>query len=288
MKRSSVPVIAVALLLSLAVVSFSREDGKGSPEEVAVRFARHVWNIESSEAMALVVARQQAKVDWSKVEENRKTVSFASTVQLMKTLNKVFELRKMGSEAIEPDEIEITFDVISRDIEKLSAEQKALLDQLWNIYRNKLIAQDELKERLAELPALEKALADLPLKNEKEPSITFSLVRENGEWRVEAVDYHQAMEFVFFYMETPILFTVKDYNTSAQSAGRNAKIAEEVFYVGNLDFQKYTDQLAELLIWDKNLTDDPGVTFIFGTCTASGYTFTTSHVKGDKPYEFTD
>jgi len=82
----------------------------------------------------------------------------------------------------------------------------------------------------------------------------------------------------------------KAYNSSAQSAGYNARIAEEVYFQnsGGDNGGKYASTLAGLLAWDKNLTDDPSVTFNFGTCGASGYTFTTTHAKGDTNYVITD
>jgi len=82
----------------------------------------------------------------------------------------------------------------------------------------------------------------------------------------------------------------KAYNSSAQSAGYNAKISEEVYYQnsGGDNGGGYASTLVDLLSWDKNLTDDPKVTFAFGTCNASGYTFTTSHKQGDTTYLFTD
>ncbi len=77
------------------------------------------------------------------------------------------------------------------------------------------------------------------------------------------------------------------YDRSAQSVGRNIKLAQEVYF--NDGHGRYTDQLKDLLIWDKNLTNDPAVTFIFGSCDASGYTFTTLHAKGTgKTFVFTD
>jgi type IV pilus assembly protein PilA len=82
----------------------------------------------------------------------------------------------------------------------------------------------------------------------------------------------------------------KAYNASAQSAGYNAKIAEELYYQnsGGDNGGGYSDALVKLLNWDKNLTDDSDVTFTFGTCNQSGYTYTTEHAKGDTQYPVTD
>jgi prepilin-type N-terminal cleavage/methylation domain-containing protein len=87
-----------------------------------------------------------------------------------------------------------------------------------------------------------------------------------------------------------ISLRAKAYNSSAQSSGYNAKISQEVAYQnsGGDNGGSYVGNLAGLLAWDKNLSDDPLVTFTFGTCNASGYTFTTRHKKGDTDYIFTD
>jgi len=75
------------------------------------------------------------------------------------------------------------------------------------------------------------------------------------------------------------------FNASAISAGRNAQIIMEVQrklthnYMGDLDI---------LLGYEKNLTDDPSVTFTFGSCNASGYTFTTTHKRGNAFFTFKD
>jgi hypothetical protein len=70
---------------------------------------------------------------------------------------------------------------------------------------------------------------------------------------------------------------------SACMAGKHARYTQEVWYNENGgDISGgYTDQLSDLLSFDKNLTDDEGVTFIFGQCNATGYTFTTVHKDCD-------
>ena len=78
----------------------------------------------------------------------------------------------------------------------------------------------------------------------------------------------------------------KAYNASAQSSGRNAKLAEEVYYQTN-DADAgggYTNSLATLLGVNRNLTDDPSVTFTFIGVGKSGYTFSTAHNKGNTTY----
>ncbi|MDP8225242.1 MAG: hypothetical protein P9L99_17915 [Candidatus Lernaella stagnicola] len=71
----------------------------------------------------------------------------------------------------------------------------------------------------------------------------------------------------------------KAYDASAQSAGRNAKSAEEIYYLSAKP-STYTDSLDSLLVFDSTLLDDPDVTFEFGSCNSEGYTFTTVHAKG--------
>ena len=73
----------------------------------------------------------------------------------------------------------------------------------------------------------------------------------------------------------------KAYDASAKSAGRNSKLAEEVYFndrttrAGN-----YTSELSVLLSIDKNLTDDDQVTFSWITANQSGFTLYTEHHSG--------
>ena len=82
----------------------------------------------------------------------------------------------------------------------------------------------------------------------------------------------------------------KAYDASAQSAGRNAKLSEEVYYNdhGGDISGGYADNLAALLTYDRNLSDDSAVTFSFGSVTTSGYTFQTKHFNGKTWYTWTD
>jgi len=82
----------------------------------------------------------------------------------------------------------------------------------------------------------------------------------------------------------------KAYDASAQSAGRNAKLAEEVYYNdhGGDISGGYADSLLSLLTYDRNLSDDSAVTFSFGTVSTSGYTFQTKHQNGKTWYTWTD
>jgi type IV pilus assembly protein PilA len=76
------------------------------------------------------------------------------------------------------------------------------------------------------------------------------------------------------------------YNSSAESAGRNTKTAEEVYYQ---DHDMYSNSLAELVRVDRNLGDDPQVTFTFYSApSVEGYTYTTSHYRGDTSYQWAD
>jgi len=286
MKRLMMLLAALGLLVALAAVSFSEDYPKGTPEEVALRFVHHVFAFESREAMTLVVAEQQAKVDWSKVEAKRKAVSGPLLQHMAKTMNTFYELRKTDNKEYGPEHIEITFDVFIRDMEQLSAEQQLLMIHLGNFDRVQQLAKDEIKERTAKLAELEKALADLPFVPEE--VITIVLVRENGAWRIRFVDDEPAAESVFFYMDSPIVATPDDYDADARSAGRAAGLAEELFYQSQASEPQYTDRLSELLKWDEHLTDDPEVTFVFGSCEGSGFTFTTSHAKGNKKQVFTN
>ncbi len=71
----------------------------------------------------------------------------------------------------------------------------------------------------------------------------------------------------------------KAYDASAKSMGRNAKVAMEVYYNDSgADISGgYTQYLSDLLSFDRNLTDDPDVTFEFVDVTTSGYTYYTEH-----------
>ncbi len=77
----------------------------------------------------------------------------------------------------------------------------------------------------------------------------------------------------------------KVYNASALSTGKNAQIVEELNKHHN---NTYLSSLDQLLLWDANLTDDPLVTFSFTAVEESGYTFTTTHSRGDVSYTFRD
>ncbi len=88
-----------------------------------------------------------------------------------------------------------------------------------------------------------------------------------------------------------ISLRARAYSASSKSAGRNAKLSQEVWFneAGGDISGGYATGLDYLLSFDKNLTDDTDVTFLFGGCNASGYTFTTSHANAPaQTFQFTD
>ncbi|HDH96983.1 MAG TPA: type II secretion system protein [Proteobacteria bacterium] len=82
------------------------------------------------------------------------------------------------------------------------------------------------------------------------------------------------------------------HDVSAQSAGRQAKLAEEMYYNDHLEDYggRYTSAAADLIVYDRNIFDDPGVTFIWGVADDTVFTFTTTHKDGStgKTYIFHD
>ncbi|NLH49723.1 MAG: prepilin-type N-terminal cleavage/methylation domain-containing protein [Myxococcales bacterium] len=76
---------------------------------------------------------------------------------------------------------------------------------------------------------------------------------------------------------------VSAYNASAGSSGHNARTEQEIY---KSIHNTYAGDLSSLLAIDRNLTDDPEMTFVFGNCNNSGYTFTVKHNRGDTYYRF--
>ena len=95
---------------------------------------------------------------------------------------------------------------------------------------------------------------------------------------------------LFLASFTGLLPGKKAYDASAMSAGRNCKLAVEVYYYSQDESRTYTSDLGELLKIDKNLTDDRGVTLVFLFASESGYTFYTQHAKSKtkRTFTFTD
>jgi len=289
MKRFYLLSAALGILLSLAAVSFSEDYAKDSPEDVAVRFSRHLLGFETREAMALVVAGQQADIDWQQVETWRKEKSFQEMLLGVGVLQRMYDFRKTDSRELSPDKIELTFEGYTRDIEQLSLQNHALWDIAYLVTRRHPVKEAEIQQLTAHKAELEQAVSALPFKEELEGFTAITLVRENGAWRVESMDSEKASKMaLILYPEASGSPETEHYNNRARMVGWDVELAEELYFQnagGDID-GRYSASLEDLLIWNKNLTDDPGITFIFGPCNASGYTFTTSHIKGDKPFKY--
>jgi hypothetical protein len=117
---------------------------------------------------------------------------------------------------------------------------------------------------------------------------------DNSISQLEAADVQtaldqldQALDLSLYELDviSPPAITVRYYNRSAESVGRNAKVAEEVYYQ---DHDSYTNQLTQLIRVDRNLADDPEVTFTFFGANIEGYTYKTSHYRGDKSFYWRD
>lgn len=79
-----------------------------------------------------------------------------------------------------------------------------------------------------------------------------------------------------------------DDNT-ALSAGRSTVLAYRIYFQEHQDepdFAGDVDWLEKLLIHDRNLNDDPRVTFSFAVMNKKGFTFTTRHKKGKKTFVY--
>ena len=73
----------------------------------------------------------------------------------------------------------------------------------------------------------------------------------------------------------------KAFDASAQSAARICRFAQEIYYNSrSLSNAYYTDSLDDLLTQEKNLTDDPDVTFVILSANSSGFTLYTQHNHG--------
>jgi prepilin-type N-terminal cleavage/methylation domain-containing protein len=75
------------------------------------------------------------------------------------------------------------------------------------------------------------------------------------------------------------------YNESADSMSVQFQIAQNIYKSAN---GNYATSLAELLTFEKNLTDTPELTFAWvGTPNRSGYTFQVRHRRGNHWYTCT-
>jgi len=73
----------------------------------------------------------------------------------------------------------------------------------------------------------------------------------------------------------------RQYDAKARSVGRNAKLAQEVYYNDRESVRgAYTSDLNDLLGVAKNLADDPNITFRFLHGSEKGFTFFTTHSEG--------
>ena len=73
------------------------------------------------------------------------------------------------------------------------------------------------------------------------------------------------------------------YNTAAEAAGRAAVQAQRIKFAAD---NEYARSVAELRAIDRSVGSDPEVIFVFGEPKEQGFSFTTSHVKGDRTYVF--
>ena len=86
----------------------------------------------------------------------------------------------------------------------------------------------------------------------------------------------------------------KAYDASAQSAGRSAKLAMEIYYqdhqTDSYNYPSTATALNMLTSYDRNLNDDTNITFTFTYGSKTNYTFTTSNGKSSsaKTFEFND
>jgi len=82
------------------------------------------------------------------------------------------------------------------------------------------------------------------------------------------------------------------HDVSAQSAGRQTKLAEEMYYNDHLEDYggRYSSNMGDLQVYDRNINDDAGVTFTWAVANDTVFTFTTTHKDGSagKTYIFHD
>jgi len=81
------------------------------------------------------------------------------------------------------------------------------------------------------------------------------------------------------------VFVRKKADANARSAGRMAKMAESAYYASHM---RYTSDLGELESIYGGITEDAGVTFIWGRADDQTFTFTTMHANGSKTFVFSE
>jgi len=75
-------------------------------------------------------------------------------------------------------------------------------------------------------------------------------------------------------------------DANARSAGRMAKMAEEMYYASH---SRYTNNLEDLEFLYHGITEDEGVTFIWGVVNEDTFKLTVKHKNGSgKTYVFSD
>lgn len=77
----------------------------------------------------------------------------------------------------------------------------------------------------------------------------------------------------------------KAFDASAVSAGKQFQITQGIY---NSQNNTYATTLEQLLEIDKNLIDDPGVTFLWIESSTSGYTVNVKHIAGKRWTTYTD
>lgn len=86
---------------------------------------------------------------------------------------------------------------------------------------------------------------------------------------------------VLISIPTFLYMRQKSHDASAEAVGKSLQLAEESYYNSGQDqYGTYTSDLNKLLEMDRNLTDDPNVTFTFTHASSSGYTAYTTHRNG--------
>ncbi len=177
----------------------------------------------------------------------------------------------------------------------MAEETKKLKDHIQDFYHDVDVSPD-LAERLSMMP--EQKLA------EETPRPTPIRKRHRSYFSLAQVAVLVAIISILSLISIPnfISLRARAYGASAKSAGRNAVLAVHVLHgegripgelVGRpaqpdepAKADGAVDILKMLLSYDRNLTDDPDVTFTFMSMNASGYSFETRHENADTPYEF--
>lgn len=78
-------------------------------------------------------------------------------------------------------------------------------------------------------------------------------------------------------------------DNKAEGFGRKLATAEEMYYnYRNTELGIYTDNIYTLSTYDKDLFEDPNITYVFLHASRAGYTLYTTHSHGTgRTYQFT-